>query len=122
MSRMTIVTSGSPRVVEQIIKQLNKLVDVIRLVDLTEGAHIERELMLLKLHVKMGTEIPHLEKVATAYGATFIDRADKNCTLEITGTSKHLNEFIEALGNMNIVEIVRSGVLGLQKGSENLRD
>ena len=122
MSRMTIVTSGSPKVIEQIIKQLNKLVDVIKLVDLTEGAHIERELMLLKLRVNDGVEMPELERVATTYGANFIDQADKSCTLEVTGTSKHLNELMEALGNTNIVEIARSGILGMQKGGESLRE
>ena len=122
MSRMTVVTSGSPKVVEQIIKQLNKLVDVIKLIDLTEGGHIERELMLLKLRISEGTEMADLEQIVTAYGANFLDHSDNGCTLEVTGTSQHLNELMEALGNTNIVEMARSGVLGLQKGSESLRE
>ena len=122
MSRMTVVTSGSPKVVEHIIKQLNKLVDVIKLIDLTEGGHIERELMLLKLRISEGTEMADLEQIVTAYGANFLDHSDNGCTLEVTGTSQHLNELMEALGNTNIVEMARSGVLGLQKGSESLRE
>jgi acetolactate synthase-1/3 small subunit len=119
VSRMTLVTRGSDNIIEQITKQLNKLVDVIKLIDLTEGVHIERELMLVKINVPTSTQREEVKRLVDIFRGKIID-INNNYTVELTGTTDKLDAFIKALENMKILEVVRSGILGIGRGDINL--
>lgn len=121
VSRMTVVTNGSPEIIEQITKQLNKLVDVIKLVDLNEGPHIERELMLVKLRTANPEQRAEFKRLADIFGATIVDITDVSYTVELTGSRQRLDDFVEAAGVRHVMELARSGVLGLLKGSKALK-
>ncbi|MEQ8231855.1 MAG: acetolactate synthase small subunit [Gammaproteobacteria bacterium] len=121
VSRMTLVTTGSPEIVEQITKQLNKLVDVIKLVDLNEGPHIERELMLIKLRTANAEQRAEFKRLADIFGGTIVDITEVSYTIELTGSRQRLDDFIEAAGVRHVMELARSGVLGLLKGSKALK-
>ena len=114
MSRMTIVTSGSEDVIEQITKQLNKLVEVVKVIDLTEGNHIERELMLVK--VRAGKDREEMKRLADIFRGRILDVTDKSYTIELTGTTDKLDAFLEALDKGAILETVRTGVSGIGRG------
>ena len=120
LSRMTIVTTGSDEIVEQITKQLNKLVDVVKVVDLTEGKHIERELMLVKVRAA-GKDREEIKRIADIFRGRIIDVTDKSYTIELTGTTEKLDAFIEALDRSAILETVRTGVSGIGRGNRILR-
>jgi acetolactate synthase-1/3 small subunit len=115
MSRMTIVTAGSDEVVEQITKQLNKLVDVVKVVDLSEGKHIERELMLVKVRAG-GKDREEIKRTADIFRGRIIDVTDKSYTIELTGTTEKLDAFLDALDRAAILETVRTGVSGIGRG------
>ena len=115
LSRMTIVTTGSDEIVEQITKQLNKLVDVVKVVDLSEGKHIERELMLVKVRAA-GKDREEIKRTADIFRGRIIDVTDKSYTIELTGTTEKLDAFLEALDRGAILETVRTGVSGIGRG------
>ncbi len=121
LSRMTIVTHGSDNVIEQITKQLNKLVDVVKLLDLTEGAHIERELLLIKVNVNQVAVCDDLKRMTDIFRGRVIDVSDSCYTIELTGTGDKLDAFIKAVNPKLIVETVRSGVSGIARGNRTLR-
>ncbi len=121
LSRMTIVTYGSDEVIEQITKQLNKLVDVVKLLDLTEGAHIERELLLIKVNVNQPAVCDDLKRMTDIFRGRVIDVSDACYTIELTGTGDKLDAFIKAVNPKLIVETVRSGVSGIARGNRTLR-
>ena len=120
LSRMTLVTRGSDEIVEQITKQLNKLVDVVKLADLTEGPHLERELMLLKARA-VDAERDELKRLADIFRGRIVDVTDATYTIELTGSSDKLDAFSAAVGAKHIVEVVRSGVSGIARGERCLR-
>ncbi|MEO6986763.1 MAG: acetolactate synthase small subunit, partial [Paralcaligenes sp.] len=115
MSRMTIVTEGSDEVVEQITKHLNRLVDVVKVVDLSEGPHIERELMLIKVRA-VGKEREEMKRMADIFRGRIIDVTDKVYTIELTGVQEKIEAFIGALDRSAILETVRTGVSGIGRG------
>jgi acetolactate synthase-1/3 small subunit len=119
LSRMTLVTRGSEEIVEQITKQLNKLIDVVKLVDLVETVHIERELMLVKIKTsdKMRDE---LRSVVDIFRGTIIDVTPTSYVVEMTGRSDKLDAFIATLDAHSIVEVVRSGATGISRGEKGL--
>ncbi len=119
MSRMTIVTSGSSEIIEQITKQLNKLIDVIRLLDLTEGAYIERELLLLKVRA-MDHDRDEVLRLTEIFRGHVLDVTEKTYTIELTGTGDKLDAFIAAMDGVTILETVRSGVTGIARGEKSL--
>lgn len=121
VSRLTVVTVGSPAIIEQITKQLNKLVDVIKLIDLSDGPHIERELMLVKLRTASAEQRAEFKRLTDIFGATIVDITDVSYTIELTGSRQRLDDFIEAAGVRHVMELARSGVLGLLKGSKALK-
>lgn len=122
LSRMTLVTSGSDEIVEQIIKQLNKLIDVVKLLDLTEHTHIEREMMLIKVRIDgSGNPREEVKRLADIFRARIIDVTQKTYTIELTGTGRKLEAFIEALGQYPILEVVRSGAMGIARGDIALK-
>ena len=119
LSRMTLVTRGSEDVIEQITKQLNKLVDVVKLLDLTEGPHIEREMMLIKLKAT-GAAREELKRLVDIFRGHIIDVTACTYTVELTGPGDKLDAFIQAVDGSNILETVRSGVSGIARGEKSL--
>lgn len=120
ISRMTLVTNGSDAIVEQIMKQVNKLVDVVKVVDLVESRHIERELMLIKVSAKK-TDRAEIKRMNDIFRGRIIDVTEKSFTIEMTGTGEKLDAFIEALDEKLILEVVRSGVSGIARGDKAIQ-
>ena len=121
LSRMTLVTRGSDQIIEQITKQLNKLIDVVKLIDLTEGPHIEREMMLVKVKAAAATEARNeINRLAEIFRGNIIDVTSNSYTIELTGTGDKLDAFIQAVGHEEILEAVRSGVSGISRGDKSL--
>ncbi|CAP41944.1 acetolactate synthase small subunit [Bordetella petrii] len=120
LSRLTVVTVGSDEVIEQITKHLNRLVDVVKVVDLTEGAHIERELMLIKVRA-VGKEREEMKRMADIFRGRIIDVTDKSYTIELTGVQEKVQAFIDALDRSAILETVRTGVSGIGRGERILK-
>jgi len=120
LSRMTIVTEGSDDVVEQITKHLNRLIDVVKVVDLSEGPHIERELMMIKVRA-VGKEREELKRMADIFRGRIIDVTDKVYTIELTGDQDKIEAFIGALDRSAILETVRTGVSGIGRGERVLK-
>ncbi|MCU7960928.1 MAG: acetolactate synthase small subunit [gamma proteobacterium symbiont of Bathyaustriella thionipta] len=119
LSRMTLVTTGNEAIVEQIKKQLNKLVDVIKLMDLTEGSHIEREMMLIKVTAKKSHR-EEFKRLADIFRANIIDVTSSSYVVELTGRSRKLDAFIAAVGFDHVIEVVRSGPTGISRGDKGL--
>ena len=120
LSRMTLVTRGSDEIIEQITKQLNKLVDVVKLVDLTEGQHIEREMMLMKVRAETGEQREEFKRLVDIFRGRIIDVTDRTYTVEMTGSGGKLDAFIQSLGATAILETVRSGISGIGRGEKSL--
>ncbi len=120
LSRMTIVTSGTDNIIEQITKQLNKLVDVVKLIDLTEGQHIERELMLVKVVAAGNEQREEVKRLVDIFRGRIIDVTESTYTLEMTGNGDKVDAFVHALSQVEIIEVVRSGVSGIGRGKRAL--
>jgi acetolactate synthase-1/3 small subunit len=120
LSRMTIVTHGSEEIIEQITKQLNKLVDVVKLADITEGGHLERELMLIKVRADSHILRDETKRVTDIFRGRILDVTDDTYTIELTGSGDKLDAFINALNNKCIIETVRSGATGISRGARAL--
>lgn len=120
LSRMTLVTSGSDQVIEQITKQLNKLIEVVKLIDLTEGEHVERELMLIKVVAAEPSARDEVKRLVDIFRGNVIDVTATAYTIELTGPSDKLEAFIAALADVKILETVRSGVSGISRGGKSL--
>ena len=120
LSRMTIVTSGSDQIIEQIIKQLNKLIDVVKVLDLHDGDHIERELVLVKVKANKQYR-DEVQQLSSSYGGRIIDSSENILTIEFTGTSTELDNYLKSLNNSFVVEIVRTGASGIGRGDRILK-
>lgn len=122
LSRITITTSGDDRVLEQIIKQVNKLIDVIKVTDLTERSHVERELLLVKLLAMNDKSRTEVKRITDIFRGAIIDIGKQVYTVQITGDAEKLDAFISAVANeTEIVEVVRSGTVGIARGEKALR-
>lgn len=119
MSRLTLTTSGDDARIEQITKHLNRIVDVIKLVDLTEGAHIERELMLIKVKA-LGAQRAEVKRTADVFRGQIVDMTASVFTIQLTGTGEKLDAFIAALGENTVLEVARTGVSGISRGEKTL--
>ena len=119
LSRMTLVTRGNEEIIEQITKQLNKLIDVVKLIDLAKAVHIERELMLVKIKTpeRMRDE---LRSVVDIFRGKIIDVTSTSYVVEMTGTSDKLDAFLAAIETTSIIEVVRSGATGISRGEKGL--
>ena len=115
LSRMTIVTTGSDDVIEQITKQVNKLVEVVKVIDLNEGRHIERELMLVKVRAA-GKDREEVKRTSDIFRGRIIDVTEKSYTIELTGTGDKLDAFLDSIGRATILETVRTGACGIGRG------
>jgi acetolactate synthase-1/3 small subunit len=120
MSRMTIVTNGSEDIIEQITKQLNKLVEVVKVIDLNEADHIERELMLIKVRAT-GKDRDEMKRMADIFRGRIIDVTEKTYTIELTGPGEKLDAFISAIDAAAILETVRTGASGIGRGERVLK-
>ncbi|MBI4938384.1 MAG: acetolactate synthase small subunit [Nitrosomonadales bacterium] len=120
MSRMTIVTSGSDEIIEQINKQLNKLIEVVSVMDLSEGDHIERELMLVKMQA-VGAMREELARMTDIFRGRIIDVTDKVYIIELTGSGAKLDSFLQAIDRSLILETVRTGASGIGRGDRVLK-
>ncbi len=120
ISRMTLVTSGSPEVLEQIFKQLNKLIDVIKVVQLSNGPHVERELLMLKLRAESSAQRAELKNFVDIFRGRIVDVTDTTYVVELTGTTAKLDAFVEATDTHNIIEAVRTGVSGIARGDKGM--
>jgi len=120
LSRMTIVTRGTEDVIEQIIKQLNKLIDVVKVIDLSEGRHTEREMMLVKVKAQ-GEWREEMKRMADIFRGRIIDVSDVTYTIELTGAVSKLDAFLEALDKSAIIETVRTGASGIGRDDRVLK-
>lgn len=120
LSRITIVTMGSDDVIEQITKQLNKLIDVVKVVDLSEAAHIERELMLVKVKA-VGPDRDEMKRMSDIFRGRIIDVTEKTYVIELTGSGAKLDSFLEAIDRALILETVRTGTSGIGRGDRILK-
>jgi acetolactate synthase-1/3 small subunit len=119
LSRMTLVTRGSEEIIEQITKQLNKLVEVVKLLDLTEGAHIEREMMMIKVKAEK-SQREEIKRLVEIFRGNIIDVTDTSYIIEMTGNSEKLDAFIRAVHEDVVVEVVRTGPSGIGRGAKGL--
>ncbi|WP_416885736.1 acetolactate synthase small subunit [Marinospirillum sp.] len=119
LSRLTVTTNGDERVIEQITKQLNKLIDVVKLVDLTEGLHIERELLLVKVKA-VGAQRAEIHRTTEIFRGQIIDVTPSIYTIQLAGAADKLDAFVSALGASTILEVVRTGVSGIARGEKVL--
>jgi len=117
LSRMTIVSTGNDRVLEQIVKQLNKLIEVVKVSDLTSQDHIERELMLVKVCPTNKDEL-EIKQLVDIFSCKIVDVTEKTYTIEISGKTKKINAFLNALNSAIIMEVSRTGVTGISRGKK----
>lgn len=122
LSRMTIVTSGSDEIIEQINKQLDKLIDVVKILDITAyGEHIERELMLIKVQADSSEKREEVKRQADIFKGRILDVTDTTYVIELTGEGSKLDGFIKAMNKKDILETVRSGATGITRGEKCLK-
>ena len=120
LSRITIVAIGTDQIIEQVTKQLNKLVDVVKLLDLSDGPHIEREMALMKVKAATMAQREDIKRLADIFRGHIIDVTTSTYTIELTGSGRKVDSFIEALAEHQILETVRSGVSGIARGDKIL--
>ena len=120
LSRMTIVSVGDDRIIEQITKQLNKLVDVVKLQDFTEGNFIEREMMFVKVRAAGESQRSEVKRLSDIFRARIIDVTDTTFCIELTGSGEKLDAYLKTLHEKNIIEVVRSGSMGIMRGDKAL--
>ena len=121
LSRLTLVTRGSDQIIEQILKQLNKLIDVVKVTDLSDFKYIEREMMLIKLEAKQAESMATIKQIADVFRGKVIDLSNKTFTIELSGNGEKLDAFIEAMSEQIIIEVVRSGCIGIARGAVSLK-
>ena len=119
LSRLTLITEGDERTIEQITKHLNRLIEVVKVVDLTEGSHIERELMLIKIRAE-DTAREEVKRTADIFRGQIVDVTPTSYTVQLTGRTNKLFAFIRAIGTAAVIEVVRTGVSGIARGSSSL--
>ena len=119
LSRLTLTTPGDDLKVEQITKHLNKLVDVVKVVDLTEGAHVERDMLLVKVRA-VGAQRDEVKRTTDIFRGQIVDVGPATYIVQLTGPIDKLDSFLAALGETEILEVVRSGVAGMARGEKIL--
>lgn len=122
LSRITIATIGDEKVLEQIVKQVNKLVDVVKISELSEGKYVERELLLVKVSANNGKSRTEVKRITDIFRGSIVDIGKQIYTIELTGSSEKLNAFTETLSHeTEIIESVRSGCVGITRGEKAMR-
>lgn len=115
LSRLTLTTRGDDSKIQQIIKQLNKLIEVVRVEDLCDGDYVERELLLIKVRAE-GDARQEVKRTADIFRGQIIEVTSVTYTIQLVGPSNKLDAFIRAIDDVSIVEVVRSGVSGISRG------
>ena len=118
LSRLTLTTHGDDSKTQQIIKQLNKLVEVVRVEDLCDGEYVERELLLIKVRAE-GESRQEVKRTADIFRGQIIDVTVEAYTIQLVGPSNKLDAFIRAIDDVSIIEVVRSGVSGISRGGQD---
>ncbi len=121
LSRMTLVTKGNDASIEQIIKQLNKLIDVVKVMEMSDYQHIERELMFVKVAATNMESCASIKRMADIFRARVIDVKNKMYTIEVTGSPAKLDGFLETMVEHKVIEVVRSGAMGITRGNNSLK-
>ena len=121
LSRMTLVTKGNDASIEQIVKQLNKLIDVVKVMELSDYSHIEREMMFVKVSADNMDACATIKRMADIFRARVIDVSSRMYIIEITGSPEKLDGFLDTMRDHKIVEVVRSGAMGIPRGSAALK-
>ncbi|TPH13917.1 acetolactate synthase small subunit [Litorilituus lipolyticus] len=122
LSRMTIATKGDDKILEQIVKQVNKLIDVIKITDITDRKHLERELLLVKVVALSDKSRTEVKRITDIFRGAIVDIGKQIYTIQLTGDADKLNAFIDTLRNeTEIIESVRSGCVGIARGEKALR-
>ncbi|CAA6828545.1 MAG: Acetolactate synthase small subunit (EC [uncultured Thiotrichaceae bacterium] len=121
LSRMTLVTRGNEQIIDQIKKQLNKLIEVVKIMDLAEHDSVERELLLVKVKAENSVEFETIKRVVDIYRARIIDSSKTTYTVEVTGDQGKVKAFLHAMESHNVMEVVRSGALGIARGMTALK-
>jgi acetolactate synthase-1/3 small subunit len=116
VSRMTIVTSGNDQIIEQILKQLNKLISVIKVIDLTDTDTVDRELVLIKVNAEPETK-PEVLRLVDIFRAKIVDVAPRCYTIEMTGDEEKISALLQLLKPIGIREIVRTGRVAIARGT-----
>ena len=119
LSRLTLTTEGDDGKIEQITKHLNKLIEVVRVFDLTEGDHLEREIVMIKVRAD-GEARTEVKRTTDIFRGQIVDVNKNTYTIQLVGPSEKLVAFIDALGGKQVVEVVRSGVTGIGRGDRIL--
>ncbi len=121
LSRLTLVTTGTQQVIDQVIKQLNKLIEVVKVLDLSDCKHVSRELMFVKVEAINADGINSIKQITDIFRGKVVDLSQKIFTIEVSGQSDKLDAFIEALNEQVIIEVVRSGCIGIARGETALK-
>jgi len=119
LSRLTLTTTGDDLKIEQITKHLNKLIDVVKVIDLTEGAHVERDLLLVKVRA-VGPQRDEVKRTTDIFRGQIVDVGPATYVIQLTGPTDKLDSFVSALGDAEVMEVVRSGVAGMARGEKVL--
>jgi acetolactate synthase-1/3 small subunit len=119
LSRLTLTTSATDSEIEQITKQLNKQVEVVKLADVTESAHVERELLVVMVKAS-GAARAVVKRLADIFRAQIVDVTSHLFTIQVSGTSDKLDAFLVSVTEGQVVEVVRTGVTGLSRGDKTL--
>lgn len=120
LSRLTLLTEGDEERIEQITKHLNRIIEVVKVFDLTDGAHIERELMLIKVRTEGSEQREEIYRTCRIFRGTVVDVSPESYTVQLTGPTEKLLAFISAIGEKSIIEVVRTGVSGIGRGNKIL--
>ena len=120
LSRLTLLTEGDEERIEQVTKHLNRLIEVVKVIDLTEGAHIERELMLIKVRAEGSEQREEIYRMCNIFRGAIVDVSAESYTVQVTGPTEKLLAFLNAINESSIIEVVRSGVSGIGRGNKIL--
>jgi acetolactate synthase I/III small subunit len=121
VSRMTIVTHGDGGILEQIVKQLNKLVDVIKLMEVSDGEHLDRELMLVKVRATSASSRDEMDRLVRTFGARIVEITRQGLIVEVTGNDEKLKAFLDVVESGSVIEVVRSGPSAISRGGKALK-
>jgi acetolactate synthase-1/3 small subunit len=121
MSRITIVCIGDDAQIEQVMKQLNKLIDVIKVSDLTDNERVERELAMIKVNADTGTNRSEIMQIAEIFRAQIVDIGTKTLVLQITGNTEKIDALETLLRQYGVKELVRTGKIGILRGSKTVK-
>jgi acetolactate synthase I/III small subunit len=120
MSRITIVVIGDDAKVEQVMKQLNKLIDIIKVSDLTDNPRVERELALIKVAAELGTSRAEIMQIAEIFRASIVDVSPKSIVLQVIGDTEKIEALETLLRQFGVKEFVRTGTIGILRGSKTV--